>query len=234
MKAVIVVPYRGVGMWHEAGELRVRNWRYARDFWRLLKLPVVSGDSPVGERFDVTKARNAAVREATDSHPDWEVALMADADVFLDSLEQAHIALQVAHETGAYVVAHSELWYLGPTESNHVIRGMAASSARRVQITGATWETAFAFSRELWEDVGGFDPRFRGFGHQVEAFFHACSTLAGNRRIEGRCYHLWHPYSAESPHPDLPANRELVERYWTASGDEPAMRALLAEYAVAA
>jgi hypothetical protein len=231
--AVIVVPYRGSSAWREAGETRRRNWEYARAWWSELGLPIFIGDSPANARFDVTKARNAALALATQMNPDWDVALMTDADAVLGSLNQAKAALGVAFATRGYVAAHSELRYLSPRGAAYAERGYAITEAAVEMTIAETWETVFAFPRDLWEEIGGFDPRFSGFGHQVEAFFHAATTLRGNDRITGPCYHFWHPYSADSPHPALKANRALVERYWEAADNEAAMRELVSEYVVA-
>jgi hypothetical protein len=215
VRAVILVPYR------DDDPVRAGAWHYTRRFWRTLGIPICTADSPEDAPFDITSARNAAVSLADDMTPGWEVALMADADVYLDSTQQAEKALEWAYVTDLYIAAHDELRYLAADHCSieHTVMG--------------TWETVFAFSRTLWLEVGGFDPRFRGFGHQVEAFFHAARTLRGARRVHGPCFHLWHPYSADKPNPHLDENRALAERYWEASGDKEKMTALLAEYVVA-
>ena len=160
---------------------------------------------------------------------------MTDADAVLGTMATAQVALDRAYATGKYVVAHNRLAYLSPGGLEEVIAGRPAPVAEVEDAKTGTWETVFAFRRDLWETIGGFDPRFRGFGHQVEAFFHAAKTLFGAERMTGFCYHLWHPYSADAPNPaqSASANLELVQRYWAASDDQVAMRALLNEYAAA-
>lgn len=232
MNAVICVPYR------DDGGYRKRNWEALHNWWLSLGYPVITAGGPPDEPFDITKARNAAVYGATQHDPDWDVVLMTDSDVWLQRPSQVTTAMDVAFATGQYAAAHSELRYLNPEASEavrrgHLVVGQATEDAIELT-TKETWETCFAFTREAWETVGGFDPRFRGFGHQVEAFHHAVRTLFGAGRVDGPCYHLWHPYSADQANPDLLANRELVERYWAASGDRDAMLALLDEYEPAA
>lgn len=227
MSAIIAVPFRGDGI------SRTQNWDFCREWWEVLGLPIVQGDSPSGEVFDITKARNAAVRNATEEHPSWEVLLMTDADVLLDSHHAATTAMQIAHLTDKYVVAHSQIMYLSPQGTKRIFAGVPAEMDHVEDMHRHTWETCFAFTRKTWEAVGGFDPRFRGFGHQVEAFFHACKTLFGaDRVLAGTCYHFWHPYGADQFNPHLPVNRELIQRYWDASGDRDGMLELLAEYVV--
>lgn len=227
MNAVIVVPYR------DDGDVRQRNWGYAQEFWLKLGIPIVVGSSPEDEPFDITKARNEALRGATERFPSWDVALMADADVVLGAWQQALYTLELACYGHLYVVAHNEVRYISERGTKMVLEGLPLEEAPLDDVARGTWETAFAFSHEIWEAVGGFDPRFRGFGHQVEAFFHAAQTLFGAGRQSGRCYHLWHPYSADVS-PPAPENRALVERYWIATGHPEQMRALLDEYVVAA
>lgn len=228
MNAVICVPYR------DDGAFRKRNWEAVQNWWLSLGYPVVVSGGPKAEAFDITKARNQVVAGVPVNFPDWDVALMTDADVVLSAPSQVNAALALARRTGQYVVAHDRLLYLSPKGSSSVALGRPAGMGELEMEVRETWETCFAFSRELWETIGGFDPRFRGFGHQVEAFFYASETLFGVDRVAGPCYHLWHPYSADALNLDLPANRELVERYWSASGKPDAMHELLGEHRGAA
>lgn len=222
MSAVIVVPYR------DDGGIRRRTWIYTQRFWEQLGLPVVLGDSPADEPFDITKARNEGVRGATERFPDWDVVLMVDADVVLGSPKQALHAIELARYGFIYVTAHSELRYLSEEGTRQVLEGLPFDRAARDAVHAETWESAFAFTHEIWVAVGGFDSRFSGFGHQVEAFFHAAKTLFGAGRQTGPCYHLWHPYSADIAPPNR-ENRALVERYWAATDNPALMREVIAQ-----
>lgn len=183
---------------------RRENWAQAKPFWERLGIPIVTGDKR--GVFGCAAARNAAARKAGD----WDVALIVDTDIVLAHVWQAEAALQTAWLTGRYTVAHSRLVYLPGTEE------------------AQTWESAVAVRRDLWDEVGGLDERFVGYGHQGVAFFAACGTLAGRERIEGTAFHLPHAWENRN-HPHFAANSALADRYAAAAGDPAAMRALLAE-----
>lgn len=89
-------------------------------------------------------------------------------------------------------------------------------------------------SREVFERVGRWDERFRGWGGEDNAFNLAAQTLAGIEVVEFPAYHLWHPrnYEPGGEHdrksPTLQANRRRVAQYNAAAGDPEAMRKLVA------
>lgn len=87
-----------------------------------------------------------------------------------------------------------------------------------------------AVRRDVWEEVGGFDPRFVGWGGEDWALNAALRTLTGSyaHKVPGPYFHLWHPLAAC---PDaLEANVDaLVWRYRKAKFKPDAMRALIAE-----
>ena len=75
------------------------------------------------------------------------------------------------------------------------------------------------------------DPRFVGWGGEDVAWGHALFTLGGAvTRHDGPVYHLWHP-PQERISRDVGnlRNHALYERYRDATGDRPAMRALIRE-----
>ena len=84
--------------------------------------------------------------------------------------------------------------------------------------------------RDIWGQVGGFDPRFRGWGGEDYALGCALRTLAGPALMcGGNLWHLWH-----TPQPDCraasPATDALGWRYRKAKFKPDAMRALIGEW----
>lgn len=49
-----------------------------------------------------------------------------------------------------------------------------------------------AISLESFEQVGGFDPEYVGWGYEDLDFALRCNRLWPNRRVDGPVYHLWH------------------------------------------
>lgn len=87
-----------------------------------------------------------------------------------------------------------------------------------------------AVTRDLWHQVGGFDPRFTGWGG--EDFALGCALYAHTgvypRRQPGVLHHLWHPPQGRNQRLS-PANERLANRYRSVKFDRAAMVALIKE-----
>jgi hypothetical protein len=218
MKSVILAPFRG-----DDAE-RTRNWSYAKEQWAKLALPIAVGDSR-GSHF----GRAAALNTAAGRAGDWDVALVTDADIALGSTDQANAAIMRAYRTGAYTVAYSVLNYLSDLGTGQLILGDDPSDCSFDSPSiGLTWECCFAVRRDVWDEVGGFDERFDGYGGQGLAFYYAAATFGGRERIVGAAYHMSHPLVVREADPHFPDNVALVARYLEAADDPTAMREVLA------
>jgi hypothetical protein len=56
-----------------------------------------------------------------------------------------------------------------------------------------SWSCCIAIPRAVFDDLGGFDERFVGWGFEDMAFQSVVCGLYGWERIDGDVYHLWHP-----------------------------------------
>lgn len=82
-----------------------------------------------------------------------------------------------------------------------------------------------AVRRECFEQVGGYDPKFRGWGYEDLAAEMLYDAHWPDRRIDGTLVHLWHPSVSDAPEVD--ANAELYYgRYEKHRGDKAALLAL--------
>ena len=88
-----------------------------------------------------------------------------------------------------------------------------------------------ALHRELWDEIGGFDERFQGWGFEDLCFMHAAGQVGSVNRVPGIVYHLWHPRpeGGDADHPNYKANEFLWLRYLEARGDRDAMLQLIWE-----
>jgi len=99
--------------------------------------------------------------------------------------------------------------------------------------------------REAYEEVGGWDPRFRGWGGEDHAAMRAMDTLYWpHKTLPGQFLHLWHPMmSPTGVHKIVHwsermwenqtatgANDDLSGRYYGATGDRKRMRKLVNEW----
>lgn len=217
MKAVILVPYR------PDGGQRDRVWTNVRQNLSEFDIPIVTGDNQ-GSVFERAHARNIAAAEAGD----WDVALYCDADILV-SRQAAYSALMRSYLTGAYSVAYSYLRYMTEKGTQQRLTGEYPEFCEWDEEVAHTWECAFTVRRDIFDEVKGFDERFRGYGGQVAAFFYAYATFGGRERMNGLAYHLHHELVDRSKEKHFEENKILAERYKAAVDDIPAMRKILEE-----
>ncbi len=223
----IIVPFRG------DGGARDRNWDWCRRRWESLwpdaELVVSDCDGP----FARGRALNDGVRRSS-----GDLLLLADADGADDpGVIEAALGLV---KSGNWVIAYSAVdGYQSLTED--ATRRLLARSPEvplnlrpeDVQQRCHSYSGAICLSRYAYWSIGGFDPRFQGFGYEDNAFQHALDTLWGHHvRVEGAHLHLHHPHveSDRFEQPFISDNRALSDRYAAADGDRAAMAALVAEH----
>jgi hypothetical protein len=206
MKIAVCVPHR------PSHPDRVRNFARVRQGWDEVNLPVYTGDCE-GD-WKRAYAVNAACAQATDA----DVLFISDSDILLDDpVGQTTNACETALKHNAYVVAFTTLKYLD-ADGNEFWR--------QTQI----WGGVFAIPRSLFDDVGGFDERFRGYGAEDKGFLVCASTLGGTKqRMPGTAFHLDHPEDPLRTSEATKRGNRLAERYADYDGDEVAIRAMLAE-----
>lgn len=140
--------------------------------------------------------RSAAVNEALTG--DWDVAVIADADTWVPA-KNLHTAIKTAQETGKLVAAFDAVVELSRNCTQDILNGktsltgsFGADKVRTKELE--TQSSMLVITRTLWEQVGGMDERFQGWGCEDNAFWRACTIIGGQpERIPGNAYHLWHP-----------------------------------------
>ena len=73
-----------------------------------------------------------------------------------------------------------------------------------------------AISRACFEEVGGFDESYVGWGYEDLDFAMRCNALWPNRRVTGPVYHLWHGdrNADDSPADSVPSQVQAnLERF---------------------
>lgn len=225
LRAVILVPRR------DDNGPRDALWEWTRAWWEAKQshMPIIEG-----YHVDGLFNRSAAVNRAARLAGDWDVAVIIDADVVCNP-ERVRKAVQIANETGMMVLPHTVRKDLSPTGSTKVRRGFDGSwdrfVAREYSVENGhpSVSSVVVVPRRLWDEVGGFDEQFRGWGYEDTAFAAACQTFGGDIvRMDGEVWHLWHPTAREGKRgtTSWSLNAARGQRYRAAIGDPDAIRAL--------
>jgi hypothetical protein len=208
MKVVVLVPRRA------DGGHRDRLWAFARARW-LADHP----DWPIfeGHHEDGPFSRSAAINAAALDAGDFDVAVILDSDVVVDP-DAVVDAVVKAGATGRLIITHRERVDLSRRGTERVLAGYAGPW-RRKPIFERVWpesdSSCVAVPRSLWDEVGGFDERFVGWGYEDTAFVIACERAAGPAvKLDGEVFHLWHPRAADGARdsPTRAANLALLEQ----------------------
>lgn len=222
MREVILVPRRSDGGWRD------EVWEFCRAFWEREQshMPIFEGHHDSG-LFN----RSAAVNRAAQLAGDWDVAVIIDSDVLCDG-ERVKAAVELAHESGALVFPHDIRLDLHERGTRQVMSGYQGSWQQWVRRRYPNMvSSVIVVSRRQWDEVGGFDEGFRGWGYEDTAFAAACETFGGTLRILGELWHLWHPTAREGK-PGTPVwqlNAARGQRYRAAIGQPDVIRAIRAE-----
>lgn len=219
----------GLKLTPDVPEYRRRNWTYNRKRWEeMLGWPIYEGHYD-DEPFSLARASNRAAAAAGD----WKVAFYVGADFLLESETQAHEAVALALKHNRLCFAHDILIHMEEDETEALIsNGPLATPLSAAERRPNTFSGALAVTRDIWDKVGGFDPRFVGWGWDDLAFWAACCALSpGFNRARGTAFHLWHPRSrAENEEsPEHPINQVLGQRYIAAKNNRGAMLEILRE-----
>lgn len=208
-------------------EWRTRNWHIVfnrlNDAWPLADVRVGECDGPW--------CKATAINDAF-ARTDADVLVIHDADVFVSRNALADALMVVGSGEAPWAMPHGMVYRLDATGTRYFYdhgtpkeRHLARSPYRAVPGGGL-----IVVSRDVYLDVGGFDPRFVGWGGEDEAFGLALKTLHGDgwHASGERLWHLWHDPAAPGARRPFGDNAALLARYREATTPE-AMRTLISE-----
>jgi len=176
---LVVIPSYG----HDP--MRRRAVRFVTQFYREA-LPDWPPVFPSGR--SLAHARNLGAAVAP-----WSVLVFNDADTLCPP-EQIREAVRLAAEAPGRVAAFDIYQRLTKAATKGLTSWRDAAEATvETELFSPPSNGCMAISRASFEEVGGYDESFVGWGYEDCEFNHRCSLLFGEpRRVPGEAYHLWH------------------------------------------
>jgi hypothetical protein len=217
----VLVPWRGGDPDREAAWEWVRaKWRATFPGWEILV-----GECPPGPWRKAAALADAAKRATTD------VVIMADADVWCDSVAEA---VDAVFDGGVrWAIPHYHVHRLTKEATTAVLAGgeLHGETIRR-PYPGYPGGGMVVLQRRTLCKVP-MDPRFTGWGQDDQAWSTALRCLAGPAyRGTAPLWHLWHePAPRMTSAVGSPESLALWKRYRRAAHSQRAMRNLIAEFA---
>lgn len=252
----LLVPFRanpGDPGYHE----RVRNFEWIKAYWEE-QLPLAELIHGHDESYPYSKTRavNDAARRAT-----GDVFVILDADAYLhpEVIEKSAHEIRVARREGrpTWYVPYRRFYRLDDEISRMItwsdpgdplrlpdppprryvesVQTYSGQSDFRAHWYGALIQV---MPREAFEECGGMDERFAGWGSEDVAFMRAVDALyAPHKSLARSVCHLYHPRMGKdvtdrkwAGQESANSNWPLSKRYLEAKGDPAKMRALVNEY----
>ena len=222
-------------------DTRETNWEWLRARWEALRpqWEIIEGRCRA-DRWCKAEAVTNAARYAT-----ADVWVICDADLWVESWPTLRDAAELARTHG-WSVPCGNVYRLNPTATADIVANdpdqpidwpvqrhnldtsLRNANPYRLFPGGGI----FAVTPDAYDQAGGFDPRFVGWGGEDTSLGAALTTLVGPpARLEASVWHLWHPRSKQAAKLGRPsgANERLNRRYLHAEGDPEAMRQLITE-----
>lgn len=185
-------------------------------------VPVVLADSG-HEGFSPGPSRNRGVAKA-----DADVLVVCDADTLVEP-QPLRAALESVQD-GTVHVPYTRCRMLTPEASEMVLDG----GAPHLAACSHEWQNSVGgicvLTRRTWQDFGGWDERFVGWGFEDAAWWCVASTLGGWVHHPGVIRHLHHLDGRRIGSPQWQRGKALCDRYTDARGDADAIRALVEEH----
>lgn len=209
--ACVVIPWRTDHGWRE------QLFRWVLAAWEATGLPISIG-TPDDGPFNASQALNRA-RASTDAH--WLIVASAD---HVPDLAAVHAA--IAHDA-PWAPIFGATAGIGRATTELLIAGRLTADRVASQTTShAPFCTALlAVRSDVWDDAGGWDESFVGWGCEDTAFRMVLDTLHPDPPEADACtIALWHE---AAPRDHFEANAARLGPYIAAAGDPDAMRTLV-------
>lgn len=175
--------------WRSQDPYRVAAWEYNRRRWETLgvQLCVADDDRTTGP-FSLARAVNKARKDAAGEH----LAIFGADHIPPDQDRLDWIFARLHRHPWTTVYATTRIFSSVSTE--RILRGLVPTAAMSSHLIHMC-EGVVALRAEVWDDVGGMDERFEGWGAEDTAFKATLRALYpdGHDDGVGEAWALWHP-----------------------------------------
>lgn len=189
MSGIAIVPTYGPP---NSNELRLRNQLHVTNHLQAIFDNVFSQHSYQGIS-ELHPASPGAARNYGAAHTTEDMLVFNDADTICPPA-QIREAVRLAGERPGLVFAYDLYVRVGERGSRAYLAGggpiEGCGSDQEIFNSGSMG--CVAISRACFEQVGGFDESYQGWGYEDLDFAQRCGALWPNRRVSGPVYHLWH------------------------------------------
>lgn len=194
-RAVILTAFRGDGEGYGGKGHRDRAYTHCVDVWTSTPWDFFEADSG-HEPFNISKSYNLAAEKAGD----WDKAILHPPDERV-SIAQMEEAVERAGPGKGLVYAFDHELRLTEGGTNYFYSGARdfypTDIARKLPEPGQempAWSGPRVITRDLWEDIGGFDERLSGWGAEDVILAHCAKVLGGpHERVKGPMHSMYHP-----------------------------------------
>ena len=185
MKQQMVIPWRST-----EEPWRLKHFEFLYDYYSD-HFEIVIGDH-AGD-FNRSAARNAGVNACTS-----DVVIVLDADNYIEDIEQINTSVYAAERNQILAKPFKWFGYLTEDSTNafYDFYGMPVDkeydfiNPPQVNFTGG----AYVMKRSLWQQLGGMDEGFIGWGAEDDAWHITCTKNGIPIQYNvGFDYHLYHP-----------------------------------------
>lgn len=211
MTAALVIPFRDRGI----DPYRPLNLEFVTKWWAQQGIPWPVYVVDDGRTGDVPFNRSASYNLAVAAHPEVDVFVFTESDVFCDP-QQIADGIELARQAPGLVVGFSrflEITELGSIAVRSGELGYAEAPVNQIRADYGSNGAINIVSRQTLELIGGYDESFSAAWWDDTAMEIAFDICCGPTRFtDGPVFHLFHASGGRAGAVTTDADREATER----------------------